>query len=171
MTRGRRALVLVAAAVGGYALPAVGQGVAGSAAAPRLNATPVDTALERRTTAIASQLRCVVCQGLSIQDSPSELAQQMRGVVKEQLAAGKGEAEVVDYFVSKYGEWVLLSPRPEGFNLVAYVLPVAFLVGGVIAVIVAVRRWSAPPAAEATIGDAGAGQPAAGDPPGSAGAS
>lgn len=122
-------------------------------------AVPLDTALERRTTAVASELRCVVCQGLSIQDSPSELAQQMRRVVREQLAAGKSETEVIDYFVSKYGEWILLSPRPEGFNLVAYLLPVAFLVGGAAAVVLAVRRWSAASASaapSATAGDRGA---------------
>ena len=105
-----------------------------------------DSLLEARTTAVASALRCPVCQGLSIQDSPSELAQQMRGLVKEQLRQGKSEAEVRAYFISKYGEWILLEPEASGFNLVAYLAPLgALLVGGGI-VAVAVRRWTAQPA-------------------------
>ena len=71
-----------------------------------------DSALEARTSAVAAQLRCPVCQGLSIQDSPSELAQSMRSLVRDQLAEGKSPDEVKAYFVSKYGEWI--SARPEG---------------------------------------------------------
>ncbi|MEO8623840.1 MAG: cytochrome c-type biogenesis protein [bacterium] len=104
--------------------------------------TARDSVLEARTSAVASQLRCPVCQGLSIQDSPSELAQSMRSVVRDQLAAGKSPDQVNAYFVSKYGEWILLAPKPTGFNVVAYALPVLAVVigGGVIAV--AVRRWT-----------------------------
>jgi cytochrome c-type biogenesis protein CcmH/NrfF len=60
-----------------------------------------DSVLEARTSAVASQLRCPVCQGLSIQDSPSDLSQQMRSLVRDQLAAGKTPDEVKAYFVSK----------------------------------------------------------------------
>jgi cytochrome c-type biogenesis protein CcmH len=78
-----------------------------------------DSALEARTSSVAAQLRCPVCQGLSIQDSPSDLAQSMRAVVRDQLAAGKTPDEVKAYYVSKYGEWILLAPKPSGFNLIA----------------------------------------------------
>src|SRR3972149_8936690 len=61
--------------------------------------------LEDQTRAISTELRCVVCQNLSIADSPSEMAQQMRAVVREQLQAGKSPQEIKDYFVSQYGEW------------------------------------------------------------------
>ena len=101
-----------------------------------------DSALEERTSAVASQLRCPVCQGLSIQDSPSELAQSMRAVVRDQLAAGRTPDEVKAYYVSKYGEWILLSPRPSGFNLVAYLLPVVIVLGGGLIIALAVRRWT-----------------------------
>lgn len=90
----------------------------------------IDTALERRTRELASELRCPVCQGLSIADSPSELAQEMRAVVKDQLAAGKTPDEIKTYFVDKYGEWALLSPKPIGLNLLVYVLPLMMVVGG-----------------------------------------
>ena len=103
---------------------------------------PADSALEARTSAVAAQLRCPVCQGLSIQDSPSELAQSMRAVVRDQLAAGKTPEQVKAYYVSKYGEWILLAPKPSGFNLLAYLLPVLAVLGGGLAIALAVRRWT-----------------------------
>ena len=106
--------------------------------------TANDSALEAATTAVASELRCPVCQGLSLQASPSELAQQMRGLVKDQLASGKSPEQVKAYFVSKYGEWILLSPKPQGFNLLVYLLPALLVVGGGAFVWVMVRKWSAP---------------------------
>jgi cytochrome c-type biogenesis protein CcmH len=104
-----------------------------------------DSALEARTSAVAAQLRCPVCQGLSIQDSPSELSQQMRSLVKDQLKAGKSPDEVKAYFVSKYGEWILLEPKPRGFNLLVYALPVLLVAGGIALIIVMVKRWTRPP--------------------------
>lgn len=92
--------------------------------------TPRDTALERRTREVAAGLRCPVCQGLSIADSPSELALEMKGLVREQLAAGKTPDEVRGYFIAKYGEWVLLEPKPTGLNLLVYLLPLLVVAGG-----------------------------------------
>lgn len=104
-----------------------------------------DSALEARTSAVAAQLRCPVCQGLSIQDSPSELSQSMRSVVRDQLADGKSPDEVKAYFVSKYGEWILLSPEASGFNVVAYALPVLVVVLGAAGIFLAVRKWTRAP--------------------------
>jgi cytochrome c-type biogenesis protein CcmH len=104
-----------------------------------------DSALEARVRAVSSQLRCPVCQGLSLQDSPSELSAEMKDVVREQLAAGKSNDEVVQYFVGKYGEWILLQPKPSGFNLAVYALPVLMLAGGALVVTFAVRRWTRAP--------------------------
>lgn len=92
---------------------------------------------------MAATLRCPVCQGESIQDSPSALAQDMRAVVRDQLRAGKTPGEVKAYFVSKYGEWVLLEPTKTGLNILLYVLPVVLVVGGLVLVGVLVRRWTA----------------------------
>lgn len=105
-----------------------------------------DVALEEKTKAVASQLRCPVCQGLSIQDSPSDLSQQMRTVVKEQLASGRSEQEVKDYFISKYGEWILLEPQAHGFNLLIYAVPALLVLGGIAMVLLLVKRWTAAPA-------------------------
>ena len=105
-----------------------------------------DSALEARTAAVASTLRCPVCQGESIQDSPAELAQQMRAVVRDRLRAGETPDEIRAYFVSKYGEWILLEPTMSGLNILLYVLPVLLVVGGLAFVAVLVRRWTTPEA-------------------------
>lgn len=121
-----------------------------TADAPTVQGVPLageDPALDARVKAVAKQLRCPVCQGESIQDSPAELAVQMKDLVREQLATGNSEAQVMDYFVAKYGQWILLEPRAEGFNLLVYGLPVAFLVFGFGFVVVLVKRWTRPVAA------------------------
>ncbi len=91
---------------------------------------------------IAFQLRCVVCQNLSVADSPSETASQMRQIIRERLALGESREQILDYFVSKYGEWILLSPPRRGFNLVVWGLPFAGLLAGLVTIAVVVRRWS-----------------------------
>ncbi|MBI3636599.1 MAG: cytochrome c-type biogenesis protein CcmH [Candidatus Rokubacteria bacterium] len=97
--------------------------------------------------AVAAQLRCVVCQNLSVADSPSEMAAQMRAVVRERLASGERPEQVVQYFVDKYGEWILLAPRRQGFNWLVWGFPVAAVVVGLTAVALVLRRWTrrAPP--------------------------
>lgn len=113
-------------------------------AVAREDSVRADSALDARTTALAVQLRCAVCQGISIQESPSALAREMRELVKEQLRAGRTEPEIKAYFVSKYGEWILLSPTTNGLNLLLYLAPVALLLGGLAVIAILVRRWSAP---------------------------
>ena len=106
---------------------------------PTASAQPAD--LEEEVRKIAAELRCVVCQNLSVADSPSELAQQMRAVILEQLKEGKSPEQIKAYFVSKYGEWVLLAPTPKGFNLLVWVLPFVAVVSGILLVVFVVRRW------------------------------
>lgn len=114
-------------------------------------AAPRDEAeLEKLTSAVASQLRCPVCQGMSVEDSPTELARDMRAVVREQLASGKSPEEVKAYFVSKYGEWILLEPKPRGLNLAIYLLPVVVLGAGAGLIVRSVRRWTGAPSAGAS---------------------
>jgi cytochrome c-type biogenesis protein CcmH len=101
-----------------------------------------ETLIDRQTREISSKLRCVVCQGLSLQDSPSQLAQEMRAIVREKLEEGMAPDEVKAYFVEKYGEWVLLQPEPRGFNLLVYILPIAILFGGAGFVFLKARSWT-----------------------------
>lgn len=98
-------------------------------------------ALDAQTRAVSAELRCPVCQGESIQDSPADLAVEMRAVVRDQLAAGRTPAEVKGYFVERYGEWILLAPPARGFNLLLYVLPFVLIVGGGVGLFLAARRW------------------------------
>lgn len=104
--------------------------------------TPEEARLEEETSRVASTLRCPVCQGLSIEDSPSDMARDMRGIVREQLAEGKSPEEIKQYFVRGYGEWILLEPRAEGFNLAVYILPVVLLLGGATLIVILTRRWT-----------------------------
>jgi cytochrome c-type biogenesis protein CcmH len=104
---------------------------------------PRDGALEELTRHVSAQLRCPVCQGLSLADSPSELAREMKDVVRDQLAAGRTPDEVKAYFVAKYGEWILLEPPRRGVNLLAYVLPGAAAVAGLGLIWLLLRRWTA----------------------------
>lgn len=105
-----------------------------------------DSVLEARTRAVAAVLRCPVCQGLSIQDSPSELSVQMKDVVRQQLREGKTPEEVKAYFVSKYGEWILLEPKASGMNLLVYTLPIILVLAGAVFIWFHVRKWSRQPA-------------------------
>jgi cytochrome c-type biogenesis protein CcmH len=136
-------LALVAGALSA-ARPASAQGV--EARSRPSVATVADSALDAQTTAVASTLRCPVCQGESIQDSPSDLARQMRAVVRDRLRAGETPDEVKAYFASKYGEWILLEPTMKGLNVMLYAIPVLLVVGGLVLVTFLVRRWTAPEA-------------------------
>jgi cytochrome c-type biogenesis protein CcmH len=104
---------------------------------------------EETVHAVAAQLRCVVCQSLSVADSPSETAHQMKAIIRERLAAGENPEQVKAYFVEKYGTWILLSPPRRGFDLLVWVVPFAGLAGGLVLVLILVRRWSRGPAAAA----------------------
>ncbi len=109
---------------------------------PAQGPQPPDSALEARVRALSSELRCPVCQGESIQDSPAALAVEMKAVVREQLAAGRTPDDVKAYFVDKYGEWILLRPRASGWNILVYAMPMLALLIGVAVIVRATRRWS-----------------------------
>lgn len=95
---------------------------------------------EARVQRLGGGLRCPVCRGVPIASSPSVLAQQMMDVVREQVAAGKSDDEILSYFEDRYGEWALLEPKPQGLNLIIWVLPILFLTGGAAFIIIRNRR-------------------------------
>jgi cytochrome c-type biogenesis protein CcmH len=109
------------------------------AAGTPLAAAPVN---EETVHEVAAQLRCVVCQSLSVADSPSETAHQMKAIIRQRLAAGETPEQVKAYFVDKYGLWILLAPPRQGFNLLVWVVPFVGLAAGLVLVLVLVRRWS-----------------------------
>ncbi len=96
--------------------------------------------LDERARALESELRCPVCQGLSIADSPAALAGEMRGVVVQQVAAGMTDTDVRAYFVERYGPWILLAPDGAGPNLFLWAAPGLLLIGGAAVVVARARR-------------------------------
>ncbi|MFN4156099.1 MAG: cytochrome c-type biogenesis protein [Paracoccaceae bacterium] len=90
-----------------------------------------DPGLEARARAISRDLRCPVCQGESIDDSNAPISRDLRLVVRERIMAGDTDAQVVDFVVSRYGEFVLFNPRAEGANLILWLAgPGLLLMGG-----------------------------------------
>lgn len=91
-----------------------------------------ESQMRQRADAIAAKLRCPVCQNLSVADSTSFMANQIKDKIGKMLAEGKSEQEIIAYFQSKYGDWILLSPPRNGFDLTVWLLPFAgFLAGGI----------------------------------------
>ena len=107
---------------------------------------PTAAALETRTEEVAALLRCPVCQGLSVADSPATMAVNMKIQVREMLARGYTEEQILSYFEGSYGEFVRLEPPLRGVNWLVWLAPVAaLLLGGVVvARVLRVRGTAAP---------------------------
>jgi len=99
-----------------------------------------DAAQEARARAISKDLRCVVCQNQSIDDSDAPLARDLRLLVREQIAKGRSDAEVRDYVVARYGNFVLLKPPVEGDTLLLWAGPFAVLIMGGLGIALWQRR-------------------------------
>jgi cytochrome c-type biogenesis protein CcmH len=89
-----------------------------------------DAGLERRVTNLAHELRCLVCQNQTIADSNAPLAVDLRNQIREQLAAGKSEGDVLDFMVARYGDFVLYRPPLKASTVLLWMGPFAFLVIG-----------------------------------------
>lgn len=99
-----------------------------------------DPALEARAKAISLNLRCLVCQNQSIEDSDADLAHDLRVIVRERLTAGDTDKAAIDFIVARYGEYVLLNPVVAPHTLLLWIAaPAVLLVGGIV-VLVAARR-------------------------------
>ena len=99
-----------------------------------------DPALEARARTLSKELRCLVCQNQSIDDSEAELAADLRLVVRERLTAGDSDAEVLDYIVARYGDFVLLRPPFEPATLLLWLGPFAVIFFGAAGLFIAFRR-------------------------------
>ena len=113
--------------------------------------TPVGAAdIDRRTNEVAGLLRCPVCQGLSVADSPSEMAVNMKGQVRELLERGYTQEQILSYFERSYGQFVLLKPKFQGINTLVWTLPIlGLLIGGAVVFFTMKRLQTAPPEVEA----------------------
>jgi cytochrome c-type biogenesis protein CcmH len=83
-----------------------------------------------RVAALGSRIRCPVCQGEPIADSPSETARAMMDIVAERVAIGESDGQIVEYFRARYGDWIVLDPPFRGATLVLWLLPAVALAGG-----------------------------------------
>ena len=99
-----------------------------------------DSALESRARALSRELRCMVCQNQSIDDSDAPLARDLRILVRERLKAGDNDNQVIDFLVARYGEFVLLKPRVAWHTAVLWGAPVLLLIGGAVILLVFARR-------------------------------
>jgi len=97
-------------------------------------------AQEQRARALSRELRCMVCQNQSIDDSDAPLARDLRLLVRERIASGDTDNQVLDFLVARYGQFVLLKPRFERQTLLLWLLPPLLLIGGGIALWLQVRR-------------------------------
>jgi len=100
-----------------------------------------DAALEARARALSKELRCMVCQNQSIDDSDAPLARDLRILVRERLQAGDNDRQVIDFLVARYGEFVLLKPRFSPHTALLWLGPAAILLVGAFGLFVAARRY------------------------------
>ena len=111
-----------------------------------------DPALEARARAISEGLRCLVCQNESIDDSDADLAHEIRVLVRERLTAGDTDAQVVQYLVDRYGEFILLKPVLAPHTLILWVAaPTILVAGGIILFVAGRRRRNLPVVAESPL--------------------
>jgi cytochrome c-type biogenesis protein CcmH len=99
-----------------------------------------DPALEARARALSRELRCMVCQNQSIDDSDAPLARDLRILVRERLKAGDGDRQVLDFLTARYGEFVLLKPRLSWHTAALWGTPAAVLILGAVGLVVLLRR-------------------------------
>lgn len=102
--------------------------------------------LDTQTHEVASQIQCPVCNGESVADSPSGLASEMRGVIRQKLAQGESEQQVIQYFQARYGDTILERPPVSGFTLLIWLPPALMLALGAYVVFAFGREWSPAPA-------------------------
>lgn len=108
--------------------------------------------LEARARAISEELRCLVCQNESIDESEAPLAHDLRVLVRQRIEAGDSDAQVIDYIVARYGEFVLLKPRLEWRTAALWGTPPGLLLIGIVTLLIAARRRKISPGA--TLGPA-----------------
>lgn len=119
--------------------------------AARPQGSPSDPAA--RAARLASELRCPVCQGLSVADSPSGTARDVRADIDGRIAAGESDSEIRQAYVDRFGDWILLRPRAGGVAAVLWALPAVLFVAGATALGLGLRQWRRQPAAPASAED------------------
>lgn len=106
-----------------------------------------DPALEQRARNLSYEIRCVVCQSQSVAESDSDIARDMRVLIREQIAAGQSDQQIRDYLVARYGDFVLFEPPFKATTYVLWIGPFALLVLALIGVAIFFRRRATQPVA------------------------
>ena len=133
-----------------FAVLAAAIAVVGLAALIASRGSDPTRTLDERVHEIGAGLRCPVCLNLSVADSPSKLAGEMRSEIETQLRAGRSPDQIRAFFIDRYGEWILLSPRRHGWNFLPWAVPIVGLLVGVALWVAFVRRRAPAPAGEVT---------------------
>lgn len=115
-------------------LPALAQGPAPSPPQPQVTLSFTDPALEARARHLQRQLRCLVCQGESVDESGSPFAADIRALVRRQIAAGKSDQQIQDFLVARYGDFILMRPPLQPDTWLLWLAPfLALAAGGLVA--------------------------------------
>jgi cytochrome c-type biogenesis protein CcmH len=146
--RGR--IAILAALVSGIpAQPALPQdeGPGGEASVSDPAPPPVALTLEQEELAaeIESMLKCPVCRSQSVRTSRSFMAEDMSRRIRQMVAEGRSKEEIREYFVARYGDYIVLAPRKEGFTWTVWLLPFALVLGGAVTIVAVARRWHGRP--------------------------
>ncbi len=100
------------------------------------------TEIDRQSREIASELQCPVCNNQNVHDSQSQLASEMRQIIRTKLEQGESREEIESYFVARYGESILLDPPKSNWSLLVWTSPILGILVGIVVVGLAVSRWS-----------------------------
>jgi len=109
--------------------------------------------LDAHTRRIASELRCVDCEGLSVADSATQTARATRVDIRSRISHGESDAEIRQVYIDRYGESVLLKPSSDGIGVLVWALPIAALLLGAGGIVFALRKWSRQPRLVASAAD------------------
>ena len=115
------------------------------ATADDLAPIPLTPAQEELAAEIESELKCPICRSQSVRTSRSFMAQDMSRQVRRMVAEGRSKEQVREYFVSRYGDYIILAPRKEGFAWTVWLLPFALVLGGAATILAMTRRWKSRP--------------------------
>ncbi|HET9332454.1 MAG TPA: cytochrome c-type biogenesis protein [Gemmatimonadota bacterium] len=140
-----RRIAILALLSGVLAQSATAQTAAPGGEASVSDPAPAPVALtpeqEELAAEIESMLKCPVCRSQSVRTSRSFMAEDMSRRIRQMVAEGKSKEEIREYFVARYGDYIVLAPRKEGFTWTVWLLPFALVLGGAVTIVAVARRW------------------------------
>jgi cytochrome c-type biogenesis protein CcmH len=114
---------------------------------------PQQETVDQRVHEIGSQLKCPVCQGESVADSPATISQQMRGVIRQQVEQGKSDQQIIQYFEQRYGSQIIWDPQWQGFTILIWLVPIGLVLFGALIMFYVLRSWLAASSSDKDAGE------------------